>query len=469
MRLWLQLIAWLLTVFPAGLTHAQTDPPPNLIFVLVDDLRWDELSCAGNPVVHTPNIDRIAHEGARFRNAFANTPLCSPSRACFLTGRHAHRHGIVDNTNRSEQSHRLITFPLILQRSGYETAYIGKWHMGNDDSPRPGFDHWAGLKGQGTSFDPAVNCNGSLVEFQGHTTDVLNRLASEFIQAPHERPFCLYLSHKALHPELVQRDDGSISDPSAARFLPADRHRNLYADAAIPRRFNCTDTLEGKPALQRSIAGLPPLGPDTATSDETIRDRWRMLAAVDEGIGQLFSALDDSGILDSTVIVFAGDHGYWYGEHGLSVERRLAYEEAIRIPLLIRYPPQVARGQVADELAGSIDIAPTLLELAGAGSEYDMDGRSLLPLPGDESRTVRPESVLIQYYSDTVFPRVLNMGYRAVRTQRYKYIRYTDLNGMDELYDLRDDPYEMRNVIDETDYRETLQQLQNELERLTAG
>lgn len=466
MRLWLLLIAWLLTACPAAIAHAQADRRPNIIFVLVDDLRWDELSCTGNPVVRTPNIDRIAHEGARFRNAFANTPLCSPSRGCFLTGRHAHRHGIVDNTNRSEQSHRLITFPLILQRSGYETAYIGKWHMGNDDSPRPGLDYWAGLKGQGTSFDPAMNVNGNLVDFEGHTTDVLNRLASEFIQSTHEQPFCLYLSHKALHPELVQRDDGSISDPGAARFLPADRHLDLYSDAAIPRRFNCTDTLEGKPALWRTIEGLPPLGPDTGTSDETVRDRWRMLAAVDEGIGQLFTALEDSGVLDSTVIVFAGDHGYWYGEHGLSVERRLAYEEAIRIPLLIRYPPQVAPGQVIDELSASIDVAPTLLELAGVESEYEMDGRSLILLLGEESPADWRESVLIQYYSDTVFPRVLNMGYQAVRTPRYKYIRYTDLDGMDELYDLRDDPYEMHNIIDEADRRETKQQLQQELNRL---
>lgn len=469
MRLPFLLVVCFMASISPGPADAQTGRPPNIVFVFVDDLRWDELSCAGHPVVRTPNIDRIASEGARFRNAFANVPLCSPSRGCFLTGRYVHQHGIVDNTNRSEQSHRLITFPWLLQRAGYETAYVGKWHMGNDDSPRPGFDYWAGMKGQGTSFDPALNVNGGLVEFEGHTTDVLNRLAADFIRQPHEKPFCLYLAHKALHPELVQRDDGSISDPSAARFLPAKRHSQLYADAGIPRRINCTDSLAGKPALQQEIAGLPPLGPETGTSDETMRDRWRMLAGVDEGIGQLWEALEASGELDSTVFVFTSDHGYWYGEHGLSVERRLAYEEGMRIPLLIRYPPRIAPGRLIDELTASIDVAPTLLELAGVESEYEMDGRSLFPLFAGEPPADWRSSILVEYYTDTVFPRVLNMGYRAVRTERYKYIRYTDLDGMDELYDLRDDPYEMHNVIDDANRQETLRQLQQELERLMSG
>lgn len=439
---------------------------PNVVVVLVDDLRWDEIGCAGHPFVRTPHIDRIAREGARFRNAFATTPLCSPVRACLLTGQYAHHHGITDNTNRSARSHRLRTFPRLLQVAGYETGYVGKWHMGNDDTARPGFDYWVSMKGQGTSRNPTINENGQRLEVAGHTTDVLNRRAAGFLRRARQKPFCLYVAHKALHPELVQYDDGSVSDPAAAKFIPAERHRHLYADDSIPRRLNVTDTLEGKPALRRKIPGVPPLGRDTWTSDGTVRDRLRMLAGVDEGVGEIFRALEDTAVLDDTVLVFASDHGYFYGEHGLSVERRLAYEEAARIPLLVRYPRRVEAGLLIDELALSIDLAPTILALAGILPPGDLDGRSLVPLLGGESPANWRTSFLMEYYSDTVFPRVLKMGYRAVRTERFKYIHYVDLDGMDELYDLKTDPYEMRNLIDDPGSRATLRSLKEELARL---
>lgn len=452
----------------AGIAVCDAQPPqrPNIVVVLVDDLRFDDIGCAGHAFVRTPNIDRIASQGARFRNAFCTTPLCSPVRACLLTGLHTHHHGILDNTNRSEQSHRLKTFPQVLQRSGYNTAYIGKWHMGNDDTARPGFDHWVGIKGQGTSFDPLLNVNGQRKKFNGHTTDVLNELAIDFLRQPREQPFCLYIAHKALHPELTQRDDGSITDPKAAKFLPARRHRELYADAAIPRRVNVTDSIEDKPALRRTIEGLPALGPETGTSDETVRDRLRMLAGVDDGVGMLLEHLSRSGKLDDTVIVFTSDHGYWYAEHGLSVERRLAYEEGIRIPLLVRYPKLVKPGSVIDEIALSIDLAPTLLDLADTSKTLPLDGRSLVPLLEGKRPTDWRTSFLIQYNTDTVFPRVHQMGYRAIRTKRWKYIQFNELDGMDELYDLMRDPYEMHNAIGRTESTEVLKRLGMELDGL---
>ncbi|MCA9122403.1 MAG: sulfatase [Planctomycetaceae bacterium] len=444
---------------------------PNFIVVLVDDLRWDEIGCMGHPFVQTPNIDRIATEGVRFRNAFCTTPLCSPVRACLLTGLHTHHHGILDNTNRSEQSHRLKTFPQVLQRAGYETAYIGKWHMGNDDTARPGFDHWVSMKGQGTSFDPELNVDGHRQKFKGHTTDVLNEKAVAFAAKPRESPFCLYIAHKALHPELTQRDDGSITDPKAAQFLPAERHQDLYEEDAIPRRLNVMDSLDGKKALLREIKDVPPLGPATGTDERTVRDRLRMLAGIDEGVGQLFHALEKCGKLDDTVFVFTSDHGYWYGEHGLSVERRLAYEEGIRVPLLIRYPrliggEQLRAGSIIDEFALSIDLAPTLIDLAGTDEKMSVDGQSLVPLlRGRHPRNWRT-SFLVQYNSDTVFPRVHQMGYRAIRTSRWKLIRYLELDGMDELYDLQRDPYEMRNVIEDPDSASVRKELNSQLDAL---
>lgn len=461
----------LLIVFACGVQplHAQGESTrPNIIVVLVDDLRWDDLGCMGHPFVRTPGIDRLAREGARFRNAFCNTPLCSPARATLLTGLHTHHHGILDNTDHSEQSHRLPTFPRDLQAAGYETAYVGKWHMGNDPSARPGFDHWVSMKGQGTSLDPLLNVNGKAVPHTGHTTDALNRHAVEFVRRTRDGPFCLYLAHKALHPELTQYDDGSPSDPAAATFVPARRHERLYAEDAIPLRLNVTDTLDGKPALQQKIDGLPPLSRETGTSEKTIRDRLRMLAAVDDGVGQLFDALEASAQLDNTVFVFTSDHGYWYGEHGLSVERRLAYEEALRVPLLVRYPELVQPGKVIDAMAASVDLAPTLLDLAGVRGERRLDGRSLVPLLRGETPADWRTSLLVQYNTDTVFPRVHNMGYQAIRTDRWKYIRYNELQNMDELYDLLNDPYEMHNLIDQADLQPIVQQLELELNGLLA-
>ncbi|MEZ5363898.1 MAG: sulfatase [Bryobacterales bacterium] len=441
----------------------EADNRPNIIFVLVDDLRWDEIGCMGHPIVKTPSIDRIAAEGALFENAFHTTPLCSPARACFLTGQYAHTNGIIDNTARDDQSHQLRTWPRMLHDAGYETAYVGKWHMGNDDSPRPGFDQWVSFPGQGTYHDPTINENGELKTVKGYTTDIFTDYSVDFIEKSRDKPFCLYLAHKALHPEIQQADDGSLT--GTHDFIPADRHKDLYAGAEIPRRPNYGKPPKGKPALERKIGDLPQLGLDTVTDDETIRNRWRELAAVEDGIGRLFDALEKAGKLDNTMFVFAGDNGYFYGEHGLSVERRLAYEESIRMPLLMRFPKAIPAGEKIDEMVLGIDIAPTMLELADQPIPTDIEGRSLLPLLRGEKVEWR-DRFLIEYYSDTVFPRMDHMGYQAVRTKDWKYIRYRELEGMDELYNLAIDPYEETNLIDDPVAEEQLEKMRTALNEL---
>jgi N-acetylglucosamine-6-sulfatase len=441
------------------------DQRPNVLVVLVDDLRFDDVGAYGHPFVRTPNIDRIGREGALFGNAFATTPLCSPSRANILTGLYTHNHGILDNTNRSARSHELLTFPRLLHDAGYETAFLGKWHMGNDETRRPGFDYWVSMKGQGEALDPVLHVNGKSERVEGYVTDLLTDRAIEFLSSEREMPFVLFLAHKALHPNIVQHDDGSTTDIGEGGFIPAERHRALYTEDSIPRRPNYGLPPAGKPALERAIEGLPPLGLPTVTDDGTIRDRLRMLMAVDESLGRILETLEKAGTLDDTVVVVTSDHGYFYGEHGLSAERRLAYEETIRIPLLVRFPPRVARGTVVEPMALTIDLAPTFLDLGGVEAG-DLDGRSLMPLLAGEGGEWR-RSFRIEYESDTVFPRIVNMGYRAVRTERYKYIRYLELPGMDELYDLETDPYEMRNLVaspDHGDVREELLRLLDEAE-----
>jgi len=454
------------SVLAAPLVRGMQAPAkPNFVFVLMDDLRWDELRCMGNPIAETANIDRLAREGALFRNAFVTTPLCSPSRASFLTGLYTHTHGIRDNRARDAESHKLVTFPRMLHDAGYETGFVGKFHMGNDDSPRPGFDYWVSFKGQGTYHNPDLNENGRIVPTHGYTTDILSQRAVNFIERRHTRPFFLWLAQKAVHPELVQRDDGSVDDPNGGKFIPADRHKPLYAGQRVPRRPNAGVAPKDKPALARQIGSMPPLGATTGTDDETIRNRLRMLKAVDEGIGEILHALERTGQLETTVVIFTSDEGYFFGEHGLSIERRLSYEESARIPMLVRYPRLVRAGSRVDGFALGIDIAPTVLELAGVKPAHRMHGASLVPLLRGDAAGWR-KSFLIEYFSDTTMPRMLHMGYQALRTERWKYIRYTELEGMDELYDLQKDPYEMHNAIREQ--AAALPALRKELDALIA-
>ena len=435
---------------------AATSPRPNIIFILVDDLRWDGLGCTGHPFVKTPNIDRIGREGVLFKNFFVSIPLCSPSRGSFLTGQYAHTHGVIDNGDHSALSHKLVTFPRLLHDAGYETAYVGKWHMGTDDSPRPGFDRWVSFKGQGTYEDPTINVDGQASKVTGYMTDILNEHALNFVKAEHKKPFVLYLAHKAVH----------------GPFTPAERHKDLYSDTPFKPAPSAQDSLEGKPVLTRSIqsagAEKKPKREKKAKQGNgggaggIARNQLRAMAAVDEGVGQLFQALEKPGQLDNTLIVFSSDNGYFWGEHGLG-DKRWAYEESIRDPLLMRYPKLIKAGTTLDQLVLNIDIAPTFLELAGARVPKSVQGRSLLPLFKD-AKTPWRKAFLTEYFQEKQATRV--PSWQAVRTGHWKYIQYADLQGMDELYDIQADPYEMKNLIKKASAQRVLKELQAELKRL---
>jgi arylsulfatase A-like enzyme len=434
---------------------------PNIIVIVVDDLRWDELGVSGHPYLETPHIDRLARDGAQFSNAFHSVPLCSPNRACILTGQYPSRHGIIDNVARNRASHRLETFPIALQQAGYETAFLGKWHMGNDPTPRPGFDHWVAIPGQGRTIDPELYEDGRIHAVEGYITDVLTDRAVAFIERDREQPFLLYIGHKAIHPDARQLDDGSVDLSQPSGYVPAPRHLGRYEDEVFPRRRNVIsslDELAGKPALRRALANkysaemVAMFGEDVLdpnTREETIRRRSEMLLAVDEGLGRMVAALDGKSILDDTLILFTSDNGFFYGEHGLSLERRLPYEESIRTPLLVRYPGAVNAGSQVDALVASVDIAPTVLDIAGVVIGDHIQGRSMVPLLRGDATEER-ESVLIEFYTyENPFPWLVDMDYRAIRTRRYKYIHWIKHPDESELYDLIEDPYEMRNLIDE--------------------
>jgi arylsulfatase A-like enzyme len=412
----------------------------------VDDLRFDCLSLLGHPFLKTPNLDRLGREGAVFTNAFVTTPLCSPSRGSFLTGRWVHSHGIIDNTNRSEASHKLITYPALQRQAGYESAFIGKWHMGNDSTPRPGFDHWFSFPGQGQYTDPQINDNGKLEKRTGFMTDILNQAAVDYLKRPRTKPFSLYLAHKAVH----------------GPFTPPQRHQGLYADSPIKRHPNANDDYAGKPAMAQganaTVANKAQRGPN----DEAVRNQLRLIQAVDEGMGQILDTLQQTGQLDNTMIVFTSDNGYFHGDHGLG-DKRAAYDEALRIPMLVRYPKLIKAGTKVEKDVLNTDIAPTMLDLSGAKPGADMRGRSFLPLLKNRRAAWRTD-FLAEYFAEAQFPRV--PSWKAVRGSDWKLIRYEGKPEWTEMYQLGKDPYELSNLANEKAHADQRQKLEARLSAL---
>ena len=451
---------------------------PNLLVILIDDLRFDEFGAGGHPYMLTPHVDRLAHEGAMCLNAFHTTPLCSPNRASIVTGQYASRHGIIDNVARDAASHRLPNYHLALQRLGYETAHVGKWHMGNDGSPRPGYDRWVSFDGHGSLFDPELNVDGRRARTPGYVTDLLNAEAVAFVERTRAKPWSLFLAHKAVHPDAHQAADGTLDLTRRGGYRPAERHRDLYRGCEFPPRPNVRppETVAAdKPAwaeafrLKATERAQAVLASIHAGTQEEIRLRAAMMASVDEGLGMLFDALERTGQLDRTCIIFLGDNGYFFGEHALGPERRFAYEEGIRAPFLVRYPPLAEVGSRPEALVLALDIAPTLIELAGGRPGPQIQGRSLVPLLGGRRPADWRTSFLIEYWSENAMPWLVGMTYKAVRTERAKLIHWVNRDGVDELYDLAADPYELRNLIADEARAAERGALRRELARLVAA
>jgi arylsulfatase A-like enzyme len=453
---------------------------PNIVVIVVDDMRFDEYGAGGHPYLETPHIDALAAGGATFRNAYHTTPLCSPNRACILTGQYASRHGIIDNTSRSYASHRLHTFAQELQRAGYETAHVGKWHMGNDPTPRPGYDYWVSFAGQGDITDPELFENGKLQRVPGYVTDLFMDRAIAFATRARTKPFMLYIGHKAVHPQIVQRDDGSVDASTNQGFVPAQRHRGRYAGKIFRRRANFgfpAQDRAGKPVLAAAIDAkhapgimrqFSPEDLDEQVSEATIQARAEMMLAVDEGVGRLRAALEEKGLFENTLFVFMSDNGSFFGEHGLSIERRFPYEESIRSPLIMTHRAAIEPRSV-DAFALSIDIAPTLLEAAGVAIPRSVQGRSVLS-HAKGKRAPGREAFLIEYYGhENPFPWIANIDYRAVRFGRYKYIRWIREDESQELYDLDADPFEVRNLAADPAHAATVARARELLGALVLG
>ncbi|OYP38295.1 acetylglucosamine-6-sulfatase [Rhodopirellula sp. MGV] len=454
---------------PEQLQPGQQQPgqPPNIVFVLCDDHRFDCLGAAGHPFIESPHMDAIAREGAMLTRAYVTTSLCSPSRASILTGQYAHNHHVVDNYHPVDPG--LVFFPQQLQRAGYQTAFFGKWHMGGDiDDPQRGFDHWVAFKGQGTYWPDGhgttrevpqttydgLNVNGERVEQKGYITDELTDYALEWLRGRGtDKPFFIYVSHKGVH----------------ADFVPADRHRGRYDNQPLPIQIPSVDAMrQGNLPMwvrnQRNSRHGVDFGYNLADfSPEVYYRRYcESLLAVDDSVGAIDAYLKAEGIRDNTLFVYMGDNGFQFGDHGL-IDKRVAYEASARVPLLMRMPGTIPAGKPFGSVVANIDVGPTLLEAAGAPSLSKADGRSFWQAicNGKPDVADGERELLYEYYWERNYPHTPTL--HAVIGGRWKYIRCHGLWDRDELYDLTSDPAEMHNLIDDPRHADRVKEMNAKL------
>jgi arylsulfatase A-like enzyme len=418
--------------------------PRNVVFILSDDHRFDFMGFMGKPdFLRTPNMDRIAEQGAHIEKAFVTTALCSPSRASILTGQFSHRHGVIDNQTDIKEG--TVFFPQYLQKAGYQTAFLGKWHMGeagSGDDPRPGFDKWVSFTGQGEYYDGWLNVDGKRFKSQGYITDLLTDYALDWLKEgrAQDKPFFLYLSHKAVH----------------AMFQPAERHLGVYDSVKLTYPESMANTPKNyqvKPdwvrAQRSSWHGVDYMYHGQLDFDSFYRRYCETLLGIDESIGRVLDYLEENGLSRNTLVLYMGDNGFSFGEHGL-IDKRHMYEESMRVPFLAYGPGIFEGGKVIPQMVQNIDIAPTVLELAGLKAPANMDGRSFLPLLQGKETEWR-DAVFYEYYWEWNFPHTPTV--HGIRTDRYKYMHYHGIWDKDELYDLGNDPDEMHNLIDGQEYQ----------------
>ncbi len=419
---------------------------PNLLFVYTDDQRWDAMGVvqreqadhARFPWFTTPHMDRLAAEGVRFRNAFVTMSLCAPSRAAFLTGRYNHLNGVVNNHTPFPVDS--VTYATLLRSAGYTTAYIGKWHMGSQHGQRPGFDYSASFVGQGRYVDCPIEINGKSTPTSGWVDDVTTDYAIDFMKQHRDKPFAMTIGYKATH--------GPFDPPARAksRFEGETARRVPSMDVFPSYRFEGLD----------SLVDTPP----GKAMDKVKLDYFRCISAADDNLGRLLDALDKLGLADDTVVIYSSDNGYYNGEHHLG-DKRSAYDESLRIPMIVRYPRRVPKGVARDEMVLNIDVAPTLLDLAGVPVPAEMQGLSWKPLLTGKQTTWR-KAFLAEYFQESTYPGTPTLV--AVRTDTAKLIKYPGHEEWTELFDLAKDPYETENLVQDPAHHSLLAEMNKQFD-----
>lgn len=455
---WLLAVSFFLPCFMSS-AQAQSGPVRNVILILSDDHRYDFMRFVeGSPeFLETPNMDRMAKEGAHLANAFVSTSLCSPSRASILTGQYMHHHRVIDNQRPVPEG--TMFFPQYLQEAGFRTAFVGKWHMGHEnDEPRPGFHHWVSFKGQGVYFDPTLNVNGRREKTEGYVTDVITNHALDWLNQNDDKPFFLYLSYKAVH----------------YPFTPAPRHKGRYKDAPIkyPETMaNTEENYETQPNWVRErrygIHGIDhmetgPFDDDPVPSfDGLYRQFCETVHGLDENLGRVLDYVDRAGLAESTLVLYMGDNGFALGEHGF-YDKRDAFEESIRVPMLAYAPGLIKGGMKLNQMVQNIDMAPTVMEALGVVAPRDsrFDGTSFFPLLAGSEIPWR-DHILYEYYWEWNFPATPTVF--AIRGDRYKYIYYQGVWDRNGFYDLQTDPHERHNLINVPTFQGKVEIMKNQL------
>ena len=448
-------LPFLLALLPCA-ALAAAPACPNILFVMADDHAAHAIGAYGSKLLPTPNIDRIAREGALLRNCFATNSVCTPSRATILTGKYSHKNGVPTfNTFDGSQ----WTVAQELQRAGYHTGMIGKWHLGG----RPtGFDHWRILPGQGRYVDPVFISPDGEATIRGYVTDITTDLALEFLERrPVEKPFFLMYHFKAPHGPW-QPDPRDEAQFATREFTPPPNFDDDYAgraDAARTAEMRIADMTE------RQLKVSPPPGLSPAEQKQWkfqryMRDYLACVASIDRNLGRVLDYLDRAGLRDNTLVIYTSDQGFFLGEHGW-YDKRFMYEESIRMPFVARWPGTIKPGTRSERMALNVDFAPTFLAAAGLRAPAGVQGHSLLPLLRGESPDSWRTSMYYRFYH-TGHNRV--SPHWGVRTARHKLIYFNRLDQW-ELYDLQSDPREMRNLYSDPAYAGTVTTLKSEIVR----
>jgi len=475
---------------------------PNILFIFSDDHGYQAISAYGGrlkDIAPTPNIDRLASEGMRFDKCYVTNSICAPSRATILTGKHSHLNGVIDNRVKFDGSQQ--TFPKLLQKAGYQTAIIGKWHLKTEPT---GFDFWKVLPGQGHYYNPDFLTPNGRIRVNGYVTDILTDWTIDWLENKRDKskPFLFMMQHKAPH----------------RTWWPALRHLHLFDDVKFPEPDNLFDDYSGRgtaahkqdmtiaetmriaqdlkirtpdkngEALERAKDRMTPeqrKAWDAAYDPKTeaflranlkgkelvrwkyqryLQDYLACIRAVDESVGKVLDYLEKSGLAENTVVVYSSDQGFYLGEHGW-FDKRWMYEESYRTPLIVRWPGVTTAGSVNNDLVSNLDFAQTFLDLAGVPQPEDMQGLSLVPVLQGKTPADWRKSLYYHYYE---FPAVHSVRrHEGVATKRYKLINFYDL-GEWELYDLEKDPHEMHSEYDNPAYKDVVEQLKKELKQLRA-
>ena len=486
--------------------------PPNILYIMSDDHAEQAISCYGSKLIQTPNIDRIADQGVRFDNSFVTNSICAPSRAVLLTGKYSHINGLRDNRDVFDGNQ--VTFPKLLQKTGYQTFVVGKWHLKSEPT---GFDEWKILKGQGVYYNPVLIENGEEKQLTGYTTDLLTDKALDILEnRDKSKPFCMLMHHKAPHrnwmpnskylgafddkelpiPETLFDDYDTRTDAAKTADMRIDDMFLSY-DLKLNRDAFVKDTGTGgsKKSAPKVVEGwFNSEEKKVAEQSQAWRDyydkvsrdfkkanlkgkellKWKYrrymqdylscILSVDESVGRLLDYLDKENLADNTVVVYTSDQGFYLGEHGW-FDKRFMYEESLSMPLLMRYPADIKPGQVVNNMVLNLDFAPTFLDFAGVAAPNEMQGKSLRPILEGQSPADWRKEMYYHYYE---FPHGWHDVKRhyGIRTEQYKLIHfYHDIDAW-ELYDLKKDPNEVNNLYNDPAYKDVVVSLTKQLKAL---